>query len=189
LKWEQALLEGKLLSAASLQKMLTPEKSDYAYGLIVRAPNGRKQVWHNGGIDGFNTSMAYYPDSKFTIIVLGNVNGPVPDQLVAQLGALAHGDPVKLTSERKEIALPADTLAKYAGAYEMAPGVTMTITQEAARLYGQVTRQPRFELFAESQTAFFSRSPEVQMDFVVEGGVVTHLVLHQNGSDLKGVRK
>jgi len=189
LKWEQALFGGKLLSAASLQKMLTPNKSDYAYGLIVRAPNGRKQVWHNGGIDGFNTSMAYYPDSKFTIIVLGNVAGGVPDQLVASLGAIAHGDTVKLTSERKEIVLPAATLAKYVGVYEMAPRVMMTITQEGGHLFGQLTGQPKVEIFAESETAFFIKPVDAQLDFITEAGAVTHLVLHQNGSDLKGLKK
>ena len=189
LKWEQALFGGKLLSAASLQKMLTPNKSDYAYGLVIRAPNGRKQVWHNGGIDGFNASMAHYPDSKFTIVVLGNVNGAVPDQLVAHLGAIAHGESVTLTSERKEIAVPAATLAKYAGVYDMLPAATMTITQEGARLFGQLTGQPRLELFAESETAFFIKPVEAQLDFFTETGAVTHLVLHQNGQDLKGVRK
>src|SRR5947207_12942176 len=62
LKWERSLMGGKVLSAASLQQMTTPFKDDYAFGLLVRTERGRKQIWHNGGIDGFNTSMAYYPD-------------------------------------------------------------------------------------------------------------------------------
>src|SRR5690348_14997391 len=33
LKWEQSLFVGKLISASSLQKMITPFKSDYAFGL------------------------------------------------------------------------------------------------------------------------------------------------------------
>jgi CubicO group peptidase (beta-lactamase class C family) len=69
-----------------LAKMLTPEKNNYAYGVLVRTVNSRKQIWHNGGINGFNSSMAYYPDSKLTIVVLANLNGPVADQLLAQLG-------------------------------------------------------------------------------------------------------
>jgi len=177
------------LSAASLQKMLTPNKSDYAYGLVVRASNGRNQVWHNGGIDGFNASMAYYPGSKLTVVVLGNVNGAAPDQLVAHLGAIAHGEAVKLTSERKEITMLAATLASYAGVYDMSPGVTMTVSQEGGRLFGQVTRQPRVELFAESETAFFIKQVEAQLDFITDAGGVTHLVLHQNGQALKGVKK
>src|SRR4029434_6393001 len=36
LRWERGLFGGKLLSAASLQKMTTPFREDYAFGLFVR---------------------------------------------------------------------------------------------------------------------------------------------------------
>lgn len=188
LKWERGLLGGKRLSAGSLHKMLTPDKGDYAYGVIVRSPNGRRQIWHNGGIDGFSASMGHYPESGFTIIVLSNVIGSAPDQLVAQLGAIAHGEAVRLTSERKEIALPA-AAARYAGVYEMAPGITMTITHKGAQIFCQLTGQPAIEMFAESEVAFFVKAVDAQITFGVEAGTVTHLVLHQNGRDLKGVRQ
>ena len=55
--------------------------------------NGRKEIWHNGGINGFNTSMSYYPESRTIVIVLGNLNGRAPDEMCARLGAVAHGDP------------------------------------------------------------------------------------------------
>ncbi len=188
LKWERALLGGKLLTAASLQKMLAPDKADYAYGVIVRSPNGRRQVWHNGGIDGFNASMGHYPDSELTIIVLGNVNGPAPDQLVALLGAIGHGDPVQLPGERKEIPLP-PSAAAYAGVYELAPGITITVTHKSGQLFAQLTGQPPIEIFAESLTAFFLKVVDAQITFGADSGAVTHLVLHQNGRDQKAIRK
>ena len=120
LKWEQALFAGKVVSAASLTKMTTPFKNDYAFGLTSREEKGRRVIWHNGGIDGFNTSMAYYPATKTIVIVLSNVNGPVPDMLVPQLAALMFGETVTLNSERKEITVPAATLSKYVGAYRTA---------------------------------------------------------------------
>src|SRR5690242_12562249 len=64
LRWEQGLFGGKVLSAASLQKMTTPFKSDYAFGLQVRTVSGHKVIDHGGGIEGFNTELAYYPDDK-----------------------------------------------------------------------------------------------------------------------------
>ena len=92
LKWERALFGGKVLSAASLKKMQTPALDNYAYGLVMAPHLGRARVWHNGGINGFNTSMAYYPETKLTIIVLANLNGKVPDFLVGQLASIALGD-------------------------------------------------------------------------------------------------
>jgi hypothetical protein len=53
-------------------------------------------------------------------------------------------------------------------------------------LYAQATAQPRFEVFAESPTDFFYKVVDAQLTFVAGAdGKVTHLVLHQNGLDLK----
>jgi CubicO group peptidase (beta-lactamase class C family) len=186
LKWEQALFAGKLVSAASLERMTTPFKNDYAFGLTVRTDKGRKVIAHNGGIDGFNTSMAYYPETKTVVIVLANVNGPAADTLGAQLGAIAHGDPVKLTSERTEIALPVATLSKYVGAYELAPTATMTITLDGDHLMAQLTGQGKNQIFRESETLFFLKVVDAQIEFAADA---SYLVLHQNGRDLKGNRK
>ena len=64
LRWEQGLFGGRLLKPESLRKMTTPSKNNYALGLGVRTVNGRKVIDHGGGIEGFNTHLAYYPDSK-----------------------------------------------------------------------------------------------------------------------------
>ena len=61
LKWEEGLFGGKLISVASLQKMTTPFKNDYAFGLGVRTVNGHKLIEHGGGIEGFNTDLATFP--------------------------------------------------------------------------------------------------------------------------------
>src|SRR5262249_39230157 len=81
--------------------------------------NGHKVVEHNGGIEGFSTELAYYPEDKLTVVVLGNFNSPAPGQIAATLAKVAHGEPVTLQSERKEITLDPKVLAKYVGAYQM----------------------------------------------------------------------
>ena len=189
LRWEQGLFAGKVLSAASLQKMITPFKESYALGVAVRAMDGRKVVSHSGGIEGFNTILSYYPDTRITVAVLSNVNGPAADQIGRSLGAIVHGDSVKLTSERKEIALPAPTLARYVGEYEMTPKVLLTVTLEDDRLMAQLTGQGKNQIYPESETAFFLKVVDAQIEFVTENGEVTHLVLHQGGRELRGTRK
>ncbi len=186
LKWEQGLFAGKVISAASLAKMTTPFKNDYAFGLTVRTDKGRKVIAHNGGIDGFNTSMAYYPESKTVIVVLSNVNGPTAGVLASQLGALAHGDPIKLPTERTEITLPGATLSKYPGAYELAPTATMTITLEGERLMAQLTGQGKNPIFPESETLFFLKVVDAQIEFASDA---SYLILHQNGRELRANRK
>jgi CubicO group peptidase (beta-lactamase class C family) len=89
-RWNQALFGGKVLSAASLAKMLTPAKNDYGFGIVIRKVDGRTRYSHNGGINGFNSHLSYYPESGVTVAVLANVNGPAADDLGGKLSTLAH---------------------------------------------------------------------------------------------------
>jgi CubicO group peptidase (beta-lactamase class C family) len=190
LRWEQGLFGGKLLSAASLKKMTTPFKENYACGLMVRTVNGRTEIEHGGGIEGFNTDLAYFPDDKLTIVVLGNLNGGAPGEIAAQLAAVVHGEKVVLPSERKEIAVSPSALAGYAGTYELAPTFSIVITIENGHLMEQATNQPKFPLFAESETMFFLKVVDAQVEFFKnDKGEVTHLVLHQGGRDATGTKK
>jgi CubicO group peptidase (beta-lactamase class C family) len=138
LRWEQGLFGGKLLSATTLAKMTTPFKKDYACGVSVRTVSGRKVIDHGGGIDGFNTFLAYYPKDKLTAVALGNLTrGARPQQIVAHLAAIAHGETVELPSERKEITVAPTVLEQYVGTYELTPKLNMMITLE-----GGSTDQP-----------------------------------------------
>ena len=130
LKWEQGLFGGKVLQAASLEKMTTPFKNNYAFGLQVDTVGGHKIMDHGGGIEGFNTELAYYPDDKLIVAVLGNVNGNAPQEIARKLAAVNRGETVTLPSERKEITLDTKVLSRYVGAYQMAQGPAMLITLE-----------------------------------------------------------
>lgn len=69
--------------------MTTPFKNDYAFGLAVHTVNGHRLMEHDGGIDGFDTDMAYYPEDKLTVVVLGNLNGDAPEEIAIKLAAVA----------------------------------------------------------------------------------------------------
>ncbi len=189
LRWEQGLFGGKVVSPASLQKMITPFKNNYALGVTVQTTNGRKVVQHGGGIEGFNTFLSYYPDDKLTVAVLANVNGSVPGTLAAKLGAAVHGDTVQAPGDRKEITLPAETLAKYVGTYEFTPEVKLAIRLSGGQLMAQLTGQGQIPIFPESETKFFLKIVDAQIDFMKDaGGAVTSVVLHQNGVDQTATR-
>jgi CubicO group peptidase (beta-lactamase class C family) len=185
LLWEQGLFGGKVLSAASLQKMTTPFKSDYAFGLGVHTANGRKVIDHNGGIEGFNTRLAYYPEDKLTVVVLANLNGQASEQIGKQLADQAQGEKVTLQSERKQIPLDPEVLARYVGAYQLAPGVNMLVTPDGNQLLAKLGNQPRLPVFPQSETMFFAKAVDAQIEFAKPDsqGVPGQLILHQNGRD------
>jgi len=189
LRWEEALYGGKVLSPAALKKMTTPFKQNYACGLIVQTVHGHTVYEHGGAIEGFNTDMAYYPDDKLTLIALSNLNGMAPSSIVTQLGAVAHGEKVVLQSERKEITVAPDILARYVGIYQLAPNIDMTITVVDGQLISQMTRQGKVPLLAESETMFFPKDIDAEIEFPKdEKGPASQLILHQNGRDMTGKR-
>ncbi len=140
LKWELGLFGGKLLKAPSLEKMTTPFKSNYAFGLGVETTGGHKVISHGGGIEGFNTELEYYPEDKLTVVVLCNVNSGAPGEIARKLAALAHGEAIKLPGERKEITLDPKTLSSYVGAYQLGPA-PMLITLEGNQLMSKLGNQ------------------------------------------------
>jgi hypothetical protein len=190
LKWEQGLFGGKVLQAASLEKMTTPFKNNYAFGLQVDTAGGHKIIEHGGGIEGFNTELAYYPEDKLTVVVLGNVNGPAPGDIARKLAALAHGDTVKLQSERKEITLDPKVLSRYPGAYQIAQGPAMLISLEGNQLVTKLGNQPPVPIFPESETMFFAKIVDAQIEFprVEAEGKASQMTLHQNGRDITAKR-
>jgi len=190
LKWETGLFGGKVLSAASLAKMTTPFKQGYAFGLGVATVDGKKQFAHGGGINGFNTFLSYSPDDRTTVVVLGNLNGQAPDEIGALLVKLAHGEAVKLSSERTAITVSVDVLKSYVGTYELQPGLDYYVTLDGGQLMGRLGKQPGFPLFPEAPTFFFLKVVDAQIEVVKDpSGAVTSLILHQGGRDQTMTRK
>ena len=190
LRWQQGLFGGKVLSPASLKKMTTPFKENYGFGLEIQTIQGHERISHGGGINGFNTFEAWYPQEKLSIVVLSNVNGNAPEEISGRLASVMHNQPIVLPSERKEIAVPVSTLQQYVGVYQIAPKFALTIALQGDHLTAQGTNQPSAPIFASSPTRFFSRVVDAEIEFVAgPSGGVDHLVLYQGGHEVKGMKQ
>jgi hypothetical protein len=85
--------------------------------------------------------------------------------------------------------LPAGSLSAYAGSYDFGD-VKGVVTVEDGHLLWQDEGLPKAELFAESQTKFFLKLINAQIEFTRDGsGLVTGLILHLPQRDLKAERK
>ncbi len=86
--------------------------------------------------------------------------------------------------ERQEVAVDPKILASYAGDYELKPDFVISVTAENAQLFVQATGQPKIQVYPYSPTDFFLKVVEAQISFVKDGeGKITHLILHQGGTD------
>jgi len=190
LRWQRGLFENKLLSKSSLEKMTTVFKGDYGFGLYVHESSGVRDFDHTGGINGFRSKLVYFPEDAVTVVALSNLVGQGADAIVDKLGAVAHGKKVVLQSERVEIVVPSETLKEYAGTYQLRPGFDLTFTVVVNRLVGAGTGQPPDPLYAETQSLFFSKGVDADLEFVRDAsGKVSYVVLHQGGTHQKAMRK
>ena len=81
-------------------------------------------------------------------------------------------------------------LARYVGTYEVTPKMNMTITLVDGQLMTQLTGQRALPLFAETETMFFLKVVDAQVEFVKdETGIVTHAIMQQGGRDQKVAKK
>ncbi len=189
LEWTQGLFGGELLTDEALVRITSPFKDEYAFGLEVRDVHGRRVIEHGGGVEGFNAHLAYYPDDKVAIAVLGNVNGLAPEHIAWQLGAIMFDQPLLLPSERVAIDLPRDALERFTGTYRSSPTANLIVTLADGRLSLRLGERRPVMLFAESETGFFARDLDAQVDFEQDAsGSVTGLVLHRVNRERRAPR-
>ena len=86
--------------------------------------------------------------------------------------------------QRKEIALDPRLFDRYVGRYQLAPAFLIEITRDGTRFFAQVTAQPKFEIFAETERDFFVKAVDAQITFETDAaGYATKLTLFQNGAN------
>lgn len=86
----------------------------------------------------------------------------------------------------KDVVVPAAILETYVGQYELAPNFILTVTKEGDKMITQATGQGKIEIFAESETKFYPKVMEAQIEFVKdEAGKVSKLILNQGGRKME----
>jgi uncharacterized damage-inducible protein DinB len=97
--------------------------------------------------------------------------------------------PSSAVVERKAIAVSPQVLDAYVGTYQIQPGNTIVITRNGDQLFGQMSTRGAIPLFAETNTHFFAKAVDAQIEFVKdEKGAVTAAILHLLGRDQKFIR-
>jgi CubicO group peptidase (beta-lactamase class C family) len=181
-QWDQALNRSALLSPKSFEAIYTPVKNNYGYGWAIEQQFNRRRISHGGGINGFSSYIARYPNDRVTIIVLSNFDFANAGRIARDLGAIVFGEKYEMPVERTAVKVDPKIFDSYVGRYELRPDFIFTITRDGDRLLLEATGQPQAELFPESATKFFLKVVDAQVTFVKnEAGEVTHLILHQGG--------
>src|SRR5690606_32226259 len=142
--------------------MFTPGPGDYGYGWAI-LDKPRRIHTHSGGINGFSTNIARFPDDDVFIVVLGNAESAQSVEITRKLAAILFGDDYTIPAIAT---VDKSVYRDYEGEYELKPGFSIAITTEDGQLFAQATGQNRFEIFPSSETEFFLKEVDAQMSFI-----------------------
>ena len=193
--WNEGLFAFKVLERKSLDLAFTPNKlldesgkTFYACGWAISRYRGLRLVGHSGGLHGFQSYLARYPEQNLTVAVLANAefSPAAKAQVLADLWLTAVMEPRPLREEKTGLA--GKGYDDYAGRYDYGSGV-MTIEREGDSLFAQLGLQPRFEVFPAGNDEFFWKVVEARVKFERDSsGKVTRILHSQGGSVIKAPR-
>ena len=150
----------------------------YGMGLFQIPFNNKKAYGHNGGIDGFGSNLAYFPEDHLAIAYCTNgMVYPLNDILIGVLSIYFNRD-YKIPSFNT-ITLKSEELDKYLGIYSsLQIPLKITITKEKNSLIAQATGQSSFPLEATEKDKFKFDMAGVKLEFLPDKKEMT---LKQNG--------
>jgi CubicO group peptidase (beta-lactamase class C family) len=120
-------------------------------------------------------SIQYY--KKSLEINPGNTNGI--DQL-KKLGVEYKAEELKIDNS---------VLSKYEGQFQLAPSFIITIRVDGNKIFAQATGQSEFEIFPSSETKFYYKVVNAQIEFVKnDESNFNKLILYQNNREMPAER-
>jgi CubicO group peptidase (beta-lactamase class C family) len=163
-RFAEALFAGKLISQTSLAQMKTIVEG-YGMGMFQIPFYTKTAYGHNGGIDGFASNLAYFPDDSVAVAYCTNGQVyPMNDVLIGILSIYFN----------KEYSIPTFNTAplktadldKYIGVYSSTQiPLKITVTKDNTTLMAQATGQSSFPLEATGKDVFRFDQAGITMEF------------------------
>ncbi len=159
-KFIQALFDLKLVSKEHLDKMIKDKA-----GMDTFSFSGKTFYGHTGGIDGFGSWIAYYPEEKLAISYATNGKVyPVKD-ILDGVADIYWGKRFKIPAF-DTYTVSEEVLQTYVGVYSSSDApVKFTVSREGTTLYIQPPNQAAAPLEATSDTAFKIDPPGIIFEF------------------------
>lgn len=192
IKWTRALAEGKVVSSESYKLMTTRgklnngEEFGYGFGLATGSLGPHPTIEHGGGINGFSTQLAHYPDAKLTVCVLTNTQGSNPTAIEKKIARKILNVTVP---ELQNLPLASEEMDVYIGKY-VEDKTEIFIYKTRDRLMLRVpsdgTNTPL--LYQGEHTFAFAGNPERRITFIVENGKAKRFTLEQGAARITAER-
>lgn len=157
-KWYKALFSYKIVTKISLDKAHKPFQlndgtySNYGYGWFIDTLQNEKIITHEGGINGFLSSVWFVPSSKTLTVILSNCSCNPTVNTAKKITAYAIGKPL---AEINKLKIESGILRKYTGTYLM-DGEKWAVSIKNGDLYFKFENGNGHPIYAKSKNEFFA---------------------------------
>lgn len=198
-RWTEALHAGRVVSAESLRAMTTPpalpgeEVTQYGFGLVMSDFEGLPAIWHNGGLQGWSSSLVWLPGQKVVLVALANALPPTPTLeptvLTRQFAKHFLAEEIaNIPPPVEDKSIDPKTFAAYVGRYDYQNAI-LNVTVESDHLYAQLTGQAKYEIFPKAPDDFFWKVTAARVHFLRnEKGEVVAARHSQGGNTFRASR-
>jgi D-alanyl-D-alanine carboxypeptidase len=188
-----SLFNNKLVSEKSLKQM-KEIRDGLGKGLIQFNFGDKVAYGHNGGIDGFVSSLGYFPDEKLAVSLLANgIDYSLNDIAIGVLSIYFNVPFAIPDFKAKEIKLDVKELKNYEGLFSSKKiPLKITLSIKDGQLYGQATGQQPFPLKSFSKTEFIFEMAGIVIKFAEDSeGKVDYnaFTLKQGGGNFPYTRE
>ncbi|MCA9239323.1 MAG: serine hydrolase [Planctomycetales bacterium] len=157
-------------------------EGDFPMGLCWHVARDGATRWHNGQTGGYHTAVFINRPLDAAVVVLTNTSTDEVDQLAGDLIRMLAGADVKPREFEEVLHVPADVMKRYAGRYQFAPGLVLTVSVEGNKLLAGLTGQQTVRVYPRTETEWYYKIVEATLTFQVNPrGRCTAVELFQNG--------
>jgi CubicO group peptidase (beta-lactamase class C family) len=141
-KFANALLEKKFLSASSWEKMTNSSfNNSVGYGIFTNPQGNHRRFNMSGGAPGFSSYFAIYPNEKLVIVMLSNIGIHVPYFTVPSLASIVFDEPYEKLNLVSPPVVDEAQVKDFLGVYQFGkkfyrPNGTVTIDYRDNMLHG-----------------------------------------------------
>lgn len=166
----------RVLKKATVEEMLRPVKQNYGLGFNINEVEGHKQFRHSGTDAGFQAMFSAGMDGTGIVVLTNSENGSrLAFEIIMAAGA-AYGWPER-PREREAIALPPESLTKFAGEYDAVRIGRVKIRVEGDHLIIATPGRGEAALYPQSAETFFSLGGIPDLKFAADGSGFTAINL------------
>jgi hypothetical protein len=171
LKWDRALLAGKVVSSKQLSNIFKMQakvegKGYYGYGWFIVDNENGKMIGHGGNTVGFTAENGMFIDKKVKVIILVNKGYANLDGIERNIIKLIDGNEIDKVEKYEDYAMAPEQMDKFTGTYAIGE-MNLVVEKDSDKLKASMSGVT-YILNPLSDCKFYVKNMEVEVEFKID---------------------